>query len=67
VGAGHPPPLVFSRGFDCFVEVRRNRLVSCPPIGLQADDLALAVIKYRWPATAAAPLLVVSADIRAGR
>jgi serine phosphatase RsbU (regulator of sigma subunit) len=41
VSAGHPPPLVFSREFDRFVEVSQDRLVSYPPIGLQlAEDHA---------------------------
>ena len=41
VSAGHPPPLVFSREFDRFVEVSPDRLVSYPPIGLQpAEDHA---------------------------
>jgi len=35
LSAGHPPPLVFSREFDRFVEVSPDRLVSHPPIGLQ--------------------------------
>jgi serine phosphatase RsbU (regulator of sigma subunit) len=35
MSAGHPPPLVFSREFDRFVEVSQDRLVSYPPIGLQ--------------------------------
>jgi serine phosphatase RsbU (regulator of sigma subunit) len=34
VNAGHPPPLVFSREFDRFVEITPDRLVSYPPIGL---------------------------------
>jgi serine phosphatase RsbU (regulator of sigma subunit) len=38
VSAGHPPPLVFSREFDRFVEVSPDRLVSHPPIGLQPDE-----------------------------
>jgi len=38
VSAGHPPPLVFSREFDRFVEVSQDRLVSHPPIGLQPDE-----------------------------
>jgi serine phosphatase RsbU (regulator of sigma subunit) len=38
VSAGHPPPLVFSREFDRFVEVSQNRLVSHPPIGLQPGE-----------------------------
>jgi hypothetical protein len=35
VSAGHPPPLVFSREFDRFVEISPDRLVSYPPLGLQ--------------------------------
>jgi serine phosphatase RsbU (regulator of sigma subunit) len=35
VSAGHPPPLVFSRAYDCFVVLSLDRLVSYPPIGLQ--------------------------------
>ena len=38
VSAGHPPPLVFSREFDRFVDVSPDRLVSHPPIGLQPDE-----------------------------
>ena len=38
LSAGHPPPLVFSREFDRFVEVSPNRLVSYPPIGLQPGE-----------------------------
>jgi len=38
VSAGHPPPLVFSREFDRFVEVSQDRLVSHPPIGLQPGE-----------------------------
>jgi serine phosphatase RsbU (regulator of sigma subunit) len=38
VSAGHPPPLVFSREFDRFVEVSPDRLVSHPPIGLQPAE-----------------------------
>jgi serine phosphatase RsbU (regulator of sigma subunit) len=39
VNAGHPPPLVFSREYDRFVEISPDRLVSYPPIGLQlAED-----------------------------
>ena len=41
VNAGHPPPLVFSREYDCFVDISSDRLVSYPPIGLQpTEDLA---------------------------
>jgi serine phosphatase RsbU (regulator of sigma subunit) len=41
VNAGHPMPLVFSREYDRFVEIRQDRLVSYPPIGLQpAEDHA---------------------------
>jgi hypothetical protein len=38
VSAGHPPPLVFSREFDRFVEVSQDRLVSYSPIGLQPGE-----------------------------
>jgi serine phosphatase RsbU (regulator of sigma subunit) len=38
VSAGHPPPLVFSREYDCFVEISQDRLISCPPIGLQPGE-----------------------------
>ena len=38
VSAGHPPPLVFSREVDRFVEVSQDRLVSHPPIGLQPGE-----------------------------
>ncbi len=41
LSAGHPPPLVFSREYDRFVEISPDRLVSYPPIGLQpSEDLA---------------------------
>jgi len=38
VSAGHPPPLVFSREYDRFVEISQDRLVSYPPIGLQPSE-----------------------------
>ena len=38
MSAGHPPPLVFSREFDRFVDVSQDRLVSYPPIGLQPGE-----------------------------
>ncbi|MEJ2245848.1 MAG: PP2C family protein-serine/threonine phosphatase [Acidobacteriota bacterium] len=38
VSAGHPPPLVFSREFDRFVEITPDRLVSYPPVGLQPSQ-----------------------------
>jgi serine phosphatase RsbU (regulator of sigma subunit) len=38
ISAGHPPPLVFSREFDRFVEISQDRLVSYPPIGLQPGE-----------------------------
>lgn len=38
VSAGHPPPLVFSREYDRFVEIAPDRLVSYPPIGLQPSE-----------------------------
>jgi len=41
LSAGHPPPLIFSREFDRFVEICPDRLVGYPPIGLQpAEDHA---------------------------
>jgi serine phosphatase RsbU (regulator of sigma subunit) len=36
--AGHPQPLVFSREYDCFVEISQDRLISYPPIGLQPSE-----------------------------
>lgn len=38
INAGHPPPLVFSKEFDRFVEISPDRLVSFPPIGLQPGE-----------------------------
>ncbi len=38
VSAGHPPPLVFSREYDRFVEITSDRLVSYPPVGLQPSE-----------------------------
>jgi serine phosphatase RsbU (regulator of sigma subunit) len=38
VSAGHPPPLVYSQEYDCFVEISQDRLVSYPPIGLQPSE-----------------------------
>jgi serine phosphatase RsbU (regulator of sigma subunit) len=38
VSAGHPPPLVFSREYDRFVEISQDRLVGYPPIGLQVSE-----------------------------
>lgn len=38
VSAGHPPPLVFSRAYDRFVEISQDRLISYPPIGLQPSE-----------------------------
>lgn len=38
VSAGHPPPLVFSREYDRFVEISQDRLVSYPPIGLLPSE-----------------------------
>lgn len=35
ISAGHPPPLVFSREYDRFVEITPDRLISYPPVGLQ--------------------------------
>ncbi len=38
ISAGHPPPLVFSREFDRFVDITPDRLVGYPPIGLQPSE-----------------------------
>jgi serine phosphatase RsbU (regulator of sigma subunit) len=38
VSAGHPPPLVFSREYDRFVEINPERFVSYPPLGLQMNE-----------------------------
>lgn len=38
VSAGHPPPLVFSREYDRFVEISQDRLVSYAPLGLQLTE-----------------------------
>jgi serine phosphatase RsbU (regulator of sigma subunit) len=38
ISAGHPQPLVFSREYDCFVDISQDRLVSYPPIGLQPSE-----------------------------
>jgi len=38
VSAGHPPPLVFSREYDRFVEISPDRLVGYPPLGLQISE-----------------------------
>jgi serine phosphatase RsbU (regulator of sigma subunit) len=38
VNAGHPPPLVFSREYNCFVEISLDRLLIYPPIGLQPSE-----------------------------
>ncbi len=38
VNAGHPLPLVFSREYDCFVDISPDRLVSYPPVGLQPTE-----------------------------
>lgn len=38
VSMGHPPPLVFSREYNRFVEISQDRLVSYPPIGLQPSE-----------------------------
>lgn len=46
VSAGHPPPLVFSREFDRFVEITPDRLVSYPPIGLQPGEDYADVRRY---------------------
>ena len=47
LSAGHPPPLVFSREFDRFVEISPDRLVSYPPIGLQPSEDQADAKRYR--------------------
>jgi len=47
VSAGHPPPLVFSREFDRFVDISQDRLVSYPPIGLQPSEDQVDVRQYQ--------------------
>ncbi|HNV03283.1 MAG TPA: PP2C family protein-serine/threonine phosphatase, partial [Vicinamibacterales bacterium] len=49
LSAGHPPPLVFSREFDRFVEVSQDRLVSYPPIGLQPAAHHVDARRYERP------------------
>jgi serine phosphatase RsbU (regulator of sigma subunit) len=46
MSAGHPPPLVFSREFDRFVEVSPDRLVSYPPMGLQPVEHHVDAKRY---------------------
>ena len=46
VNAGHPLPLVFSREYDCFVDISATRLVSYPPIGLQPTEGHADAIHY---------------------
>jgi serine phosphatase RsbU (regulator of sigma subunit) len=38
INAGHPMPLVFSREYDCFVDISPSRCASYPPIGLQPSE-----------------------------
>jgi serine phosphatase RsbU (regulator of sigma subunit) len=38
ISAGHPPPLIFSREYNRFVEISQDRLVSYPPVGLQLSE-----------------------------
>jgi hypothetical protein len=47
VNAGHPPPLVFSREYDRFVEISQDRLVSYLPIGLQPSEDHADVKRYQ--------------------
>lgn len=34
ISAGHPPPIVYSREFECFVDIESDRLITFYPIGL---------------------------------
>jgi serine phosphatase RsbU (regulator of sigma subunit) len=47
VSAGHPPPLVFSREFDRFVDISADRMVSYPPIGLQLSEDQIDARQYQ--------------------
>jgi len=38
VNFGHPPPLVFSREFDRFVDIDENRMVQFPALGLEIPE-----------------------------
>ncbi len=49
VSAGHPPPLVFSREYDCFVDISPDRLVTYPPIGLQPGEDHADANNYERP------------------
>ncbi len=49
VSAGHPPPLVFSREYDRFVEISQDRLLSYPPIGLQPSEDHPDADRYQRP------------------
>jgi len=46
LSAGHPPPLIFSREFDRFVDICPDRLVGYPPIGLQPSEDHADVGRY---------------------
>lgn len=43
ISAGHPPPMVYSRKFDRFVEIGSSRLITMAPIGMfpSANDVDL--------------------------
>jgi serine phosphatase RsbU (regulator of sigma subunit) len=49
VSAGHPPPLVFSREYDRFVEISPERFASYPPIGLQPSEDNADASHYERP------------------
>jgi len=41
ISAGHPQPLIFSREFDCFVDIEESRMVNMLPLGMfpSAEDV----------------------------
>jgi hypothetical protein len=49
LNAGHPPPLVFSREFNRFVEISPDWLVSYTPIGLQPSEEQADAKRYQRP------------------
>ncbi|MEJ2086290.1 MAG: SpoIIE family protein phosphatase, partial [Acidobacteriota bacterium] len=37
ISAGHPPPMVFSREFSCFVHISEELMTTYPPVGIFAS------------------------------
>jgi hypothetical protein len=46
INAGHPLPLVFSREYDCFVDISPDRFISYPLIGLQPGEDHADAVRY---------------------